>query len=125
RSPVAERRRHLARLVEAREGLVQAARLFEGEHRRLPARDDDRVVVVRRKRRNGLRVVDQADEARGRQEPHADQIARRISGWIARVAERVGLALAAVWREDVDPIALLGEGVPRMAELAPPEADRP
>jgi len=125
RDAVAEGARDLARLVELDELLVEIARLLEGEHRRLPACHDDRVELGDADLGDRLGLFDERREARGRDKPHADQIAGRVAARIARVAHAVGFALAAGGAEHFDLVPGFVERVVGVGQLGPPEADGP
>src|SRR5262249_53327614 len=70
-------------------------------------------------------ALNQRCELGRRYEAHADEISRRIAGRITRVAHPIGLALAAIRREDFHRVTLFREHVIWMGQLTPPEANRP
>jgi hypothetical protein len=70
-------------------------------------------------------VLHQRGQLRGGDEPHADQIFRRIAAGIARIAQGVWLAFAAFGAVYLDLISLFSEAEIRVRQLAPPETDRP
>src|SRR5205085_7624222 len=111
--------------VELDELAMQVDRLLEGEHRTLPAGDDDRVELRKVDLRDLLGIVEQGRELGCGDEAHADEVAGRIAAGIAWIAHRVRRALSTIGTEYLDFETLLGQRVVRMRQLAPPEAHRP
>src|SRR5689334_11759220 len=125
RGAVAERGGDLAGLVELDELAVQLGGVGEGEHRALAARHDERVVGVDVELGDGAGVLDQLAEGRVVLVAAGDLVLGLPPAGVVGVAHGVPLAVAAVGGVDVDLPTGLGEGVVRVGQLGPPEADGP
>jgi hypothetical protein len=122
---VAERGRRPARLVELDELVLEVRGALEGEHRPLPAGNDESVVgadieVVDRSRR-----LDELNEGWVVLVAAADDVFGLPLSDVLRVAHRIRLAPAAIGAVDLNLVTELSELEVGMRELRPPEADRP
>jgi hypothetical protein len=122
---VAERRGRLLGFVEAPQRGLQVGVVAEAEHRRLPAADDDRVVLVEVEVGQARGVAQAGRLLLGAQVAEAEDVLGGVARLVAWIAHAVDLDLAAVGAGDGHVVAGLGELVEGMEELGGPEAHRP
>src|SRR5262245_41170310 len=99
--------------------------LTEREHGSLASRDDDGVELRDIDVSRLASVFDKRYQLWCRDEPHADEVARRVAARITRIAQRVRLAFASVRAEYLNVVSFFSEAQIRMREFTPPETDRP
>ena len=117
--------RHFAGLVERAHEFVDARLVDEGDHRRLPADQEDRVVGGRVELGERLALLDQGRVRRRGDEAEAEDVVGGVAGLVARIGPLVGDECAPVGAEDLDLVAVLAQFPVGVDELRPPEPDRP
>src|SRR5262249_16705914 len=106
---MAQRTGDLAGFEEFGDLLLQSKRLFEGEHRTLASRNDNRIESCQLDVNRLARVLDESHKPRCSDEPHADQVAGRIAARITRIAQRIRLTFAALGAEYLDFVPLFSK----------------
>jgi hypothetical protein len=105
RDSVAKRASDLAGLVELDELAVESGRLLEGEHRALPAGDEDGVVGADIDRGHIARFLDEGRGLRRRDKAQADDVAVRIAAGASLSRCPVGAPDGRlIWRSSVPAI---------------------
>src|SRR6266567_6679880 len=105
--------------VELEELAVQRDGGVERKHRSLAASDDDRVESLDRDLVHWTSLFNHSREVGRTDEAHCDQVMRRVTAGVPRVAERIRLATSPVGAEDFDRVARFREHVVGMTELTP------
>src|SRR5262245_5983170 len=112
----------LAGLVKLHKLLLQAQSRLEREHGALSACHDDRVEPREINVSHLAGVLDRRRQLWCRDEPHADQVFRRVAARITRIAQGIRLALPTLWAEYLNGIPSFAEAQIWVRELTPPEA---
>src|SRR4051794_12049815 len=99
--------------------------VVKGDHRPLPADEEQRVVIARVDVTKRLGVLDQRGVLGTVDEPQAEDVLGAVARFIARIAPRVRLEPSSVRTGEIDLIALVDKSRVRMRQLGPPEADGP